>query len=266
MKRPDSLPDFSDPPLVEVVLGVQFAPVPRYASVHSKGVWELFKNEFPKIAEHSILEPQFETFGGANVQSGPRIQLSGAPIGSRLWFVSSDENNLLQFQPDRFIANWRKQPTSVPYPRYEWISDSLEKNLKKLEKHLLTEFSYEMDINQAEISYINIVPVDDFSSLSEWFNIWDGKKLNFEAFNCNFNEVVKDESGNPIARLKYDLQTAFSASGKDKVFRLSLTYKGKPAKNDIFSAMEFFAQGRQLIVKRFDDLITQNAQQHWGKN
>jgi uncharacterized protein (TIGR04255 family) len=73
MRRPDHLPDFTDPPLDEVVLGVQFTPVPGYASVHSMKVWDLFRAEFPKVEELPALEPQFETFGGVSAQVGPRI-------------------------------------------------------------------------------------------------------------------------------------------------------------------------------------------------
>ena len=73
MKRPEHLPDFTDPPLDEVVIGVQFAPVPGYNSVHSMGIWELFQPEFPKVVEQPMIETQFETFGGSNIDAGPRI-------------------------------------------------------------------------------------------------------------------------------------------------------------------------------------------------
>ena len=37
--RPEDLPDFRDPPLVEVVLGVQFATVAGFGSVHAGLLW-----------------------------------------------------------------------------------------------------------------------------------------------------------------------------------------------------------------------------------
>ncbi|MDP2738907.1 MAG: hypothetical protein Q8O82_09480 [Pseudorhodobacter sp.] len=83
MTRPEHLPDYSRPPLDDVILGVQFASVPAYTSVDSKGVWDLFRSDFPKIQEHPVLDPQFETFGGANLQVGPQIIVGAPPVGKQ---------------------------------------------------------------------------------------------------------------------------------------------------------------------------------------
>ncbi|EEE35440.1 conserved hypothetical protein [Rhodobacteraceae bacterium KLH11] len=265
MQLPDHLPDFTDPPLDEVVLGVQFAPVPSYTSVYAMEIWELFKESFPKVLEQPILEPQFETFGGLNVQTGPKIQFGSPPVGSRLWFLSNDENHLLQFQPDRFLTNWRRQPNPQPYPRYEGIAASFLENLKKLEAHFADRFAYKIDINQAEIGYINVIPVDDFSEASDWFRMWNGAHLNTEALNASFNEVITDQEGKPLARLRHDLQSVFSVDGKSRAFRLSLTYKGKPAGSDLVSAMEFISGGREASVEKFDEITTETAHRIWGK-
>lgn len=265
MLRPDHLPDFTDPPLDEVVLGVQFAPVPGYASVHSMKVWDLFKAEFPRVQELPVLEPQFETFGGSGAQAGPRIQVGTLPVGSRLWFLSEDENHLVQFQPDRFITNWRRNPNIQPYPRFEGLAKAFETNIRKLASHLDSEFNYQMTINQAEVAYINIIPVDSFSDVSAWFELWNGGTFEVEAVNTSFNEVIKGMDGKPFARLSHQVQSVFSANGKQRAFRLSLTFKGKPAGDDIKSAMAFLGTGRELIVTRFGEITTEEAQTKWGK-
>ena len=41
LRRPDNLPDFGTPPLVEVVLGVQFATPAGYREVFAREVWAL---------------------------------------------------------------------------------------------------------------------------------------------------------------------------------------------------------------------------------
>lgn len=264
MQRPDHLPDFTDPPLDEVVLGVQFAPVPGYTSVHSMSVWELFQPEFPGIQEHLILEPQFETFGGANFQASPMIQVGEPPVGSRLWFLSPDENHLVQFQPDRFVTNWRKQPNPQPYPRFEGLSEAFEQNISKLAQHFEAEFSYGIDINQAEVAYINIIPVSDFSDAGDWFKLWNGGDIKVESLNTSFNEVIMGSDGQPIARLYHKIQSVFAVDGKHKAFRLSLTVKGKPQGNSIEAAMDFLKLGRDAIVTRFGEMTTEEAQKHWG--
>lgn len=265
MQRPDHLPDFSSPPLDEVVLGVQFAPVPGYTSVHSLKVWELFQNEFPRIQEHPILEPQFETFGGANVQAGPMIHVGAPPVGSRLWFLSDDESHLIQFQPGRFNTNWRRQPNPQPYPRFEGLSEAFETNISKLAQHLASEFSYEMEINQAEVTYVNIIPVDEFSNAGDWFEVLNGGGIEIEGLSTSFNEVIRGDDGKPFARLNHRIQSVFTVDGKNKAFSLSLTFKGKPHGSDVNSAMDFLKFGRDAIVTRFGKITTEKAHQHWGR-
>ncbi|OSQ44941.1 TIGR04255 family protein [Marivita geojedonensis] len=265
MQRPDHLPDFTDPPLDEVVIGVQFAPIPGYASVHSMKVWDLFMEEFPTVQEFPVLEPQFETFGGVNAQAGPRIQVGALPVGSRLWFLSDDGNHLIQFQPDRFITNWRREPNTKPYPRFEGLSEAFASNIRKIAKHFESDFGYLVNINQAEVAYINIIPVDSFSDAGQWFELWNGVSFEVEALNTSFNEVVKGADGKPFARLNHQIQSVLTADGKQRAFRLSLTFKGKPAGSDIESAMAFFAAGRDAIVTRFAEITTSVAQRKWGK-
>lgn len=264
MQRPEHLPDFTDPPLAEVVLGVQFDRVPSYASVYAMEIWDPYKERFPKVLEQPILEPQFETFGGMNAQLGPTIHF-GTPVGSRIWFLSEDENHILQFQPDRFIANWRRQPNSQPYPRFESIATAFADNLRRLEEQFASRFAYKININQAEIGYINIIRVEDFSKAGDWFRMWNSNCLNIESLNTNFSEVIKDEADRPFARLRHDLQSVFSADGKSKAYRLSLTYNGEPAGSDLSSAMEFIKGGREAIVQRFGEITTKKAHEIWGR-
>lgn len=182
MTGPDHLPDFAKPPLNEVVLGVQFASVPGYTPVDAAKIWDLFKDEFPVVQEQPLLDSQYETFGGANVQSGPRISVGAAALGSRLWFLSENDSNLLQFQPNRFIANWRKHLENSPsYPRFEGIAKGFESNLAKLAAHFTAAFEYELDIDQAEVTYVNYIPVDRFSEIGEWLNLLNGCLFDIEA-------------------------------------------------------------------------------------
>ncbi len=263
MKRPEHLPAFTSPPLDEVVVGVQFAPVQSYTPVNSRDVWELFKSEFPKVQEQSLLPQQFETFGGANLQPSIHFQI-GAPLGSRLWFISEAENHLLQFQSDRFLMNWKKNPNPQPYPRFEGIADAFEKHLISLAKHLDSQLNYALHVNQAEITYINNIPIDDFANAGRWLSVWNDGILNIENLNTSFNEIVNDKTGKAYARLFHAIQSANTLDGKHKVLNLSLTFRGKPLANDIEAAMSFLRAGREAIVMRFKQMTTAFAHQHWG--
>ena len=265
MERPSHLLDFTDPPLNEVVLGVQFAPVSNYTSAHSRNVWDLFKEEFPVVQEQPLFPPKFETFGGGNPQPIVQFSVGPPPLGSRLWFLSQDKSHLLQFQPDRFLINWRKQRNSQEYPRFERIAKSFDSQLRKLEQHLRRDFSYELDINQAEVTYVNIVPVAEFSDASDWFNIWGVDHFPIEALNANFNEVINNDERKPFARLIYAIQSAVVSDGKQKAFRLSLTFRGKPDGQSAGAGMKFIELGRNRIVTRFGEITTKMAHEKWGR-
>ncbi len=108
LARPDPLPDFTNPPIVEVALSIQFAPPPGYHEVYAREVWAIFENAFPVIEEMPPIQPSFELFGGPEM---PGLQIILAfPAGQFVigTFLAQDKTELIQFQQDRFIHNWRK--------------------------------------------------------------------------------------------------------------------------------------------------------------
>lgn len=265
MQRPVHLPDFTDPPLVEVLLGVQFEPAPGITSVHMKDVWDLYRNQFPKIQEYSSLPPRFETFGGINLQPPVQIFPTIGGLGRRLWFLSADEDRLLQFQPDRFIANWRKHPSPTTYPRFESIAESYKSNLDALNSYFQKQFSYELRINQSELTYINYIPVEEFTDIGKWFSLWHNVVASIESLNAIFTEVIHDNTNKPFARLVHSIHTVYATGGTQKAFNLSLVFRGKPENSNISSAMDFLVQARESIVKRFAEITTTDAHRAWGR-
>lgn len=264
MQRPAHLPNFTNPPIDEVVIGVQFEPIPGFSSVHTKEVWDLFRGGFPTVQEQPLLQPQFETFGGSNLQPSFQFQISSGPVGSRLWFISEQENSLLQFQSDRFLANWKKNPTQEPYPRFEGISDAFRNQLNILSNHVLDFFRYKVAFNQAEVTYVNVIPVSSFSEIGSWLKLWNCDGMSIEAVNTMFSEVIFDEVKKPFARLFYEIQSVYTVDGQDIALKLSLTFRGKPFRDDIESVFDFLKRGREEIVMKFKSITTPSSHELWG--
>jgi hypothetical protein len=65
--RPDGLPDFTNPPLSEVVVSTQFATPPKYSEAYIREIWALFERDFPNVQEMPALPPTFEVFGGSEL-------------------------------------------------------------------------------------------------------------------------------------------------------------------------------------------------------
>lgn len=263
--RPGHLPDYDNPPLDEVVVGVQFSPIPGYTSVHAKDIWNLFEREgFPHVQEQPALEPSFETFGGSKPQV-PQIRFGPAPLRSRLWFISGDGDHLIQFQEDRLLLNWRRRPGGSDYPRFEGIADAFQRYLEILQDHCKQTYGVDLDVNQSEVSYINIVPVEAYSEAERWFRFWKLESIDIENLSLVFNEMVTDDHNKPYARLNHELNSVVTTDGNRRAFRLSLNYRGQPRGNTISDAMSFIRDGRESIVMRFSEFNTDRAAEVWGR-
>jgi uncharacterized protein (TIGR04255 family) len=266
MDRPAHLPIYDRPPLNEVVCGVQFNPPQDFTSIRFRDVWELFRAEFPRVDEQLPLQPQFETFGGPAAQTGLQFQLEAPPRKTRMWFISADESHLLQFQDDRLLLNWRRREDGTGYPQFEGIFPILERSLGSLSTWFRDELRHEMAINQAEMSYINLVPVVTPSQPQEWFTFLNASSINLETSNVVMSEVLKDESGKPNARFFHELVTVQLPESREKAYRLSLTVRGAPRDGTLTAGLDFIREARERIVGRFEELTTVNAKNVWGRN
>lgn len=251
-----------------MVVGVQFAPPAGYSSIFARDVWNLFQESYPKVEEHPAIEPRFETFGGPqpgiSLQSAIKFRFASEPMRSRLWFISPDESHLIQFQSDRLLLNWRRRPSGNNYPRFESIAESFASHLEKVQNFYASAFDKSFEINQAEVSYINIIHANGSADLDRLVSFL---KIHGSVESANFQstEIINDLDGKPWARFIIDLQSVVTLDGQSKAFSLSLTYRGKPSGNNIPDAMEFLKKGREMIVTRFTDLTTEYAHNAWGR-
>ena len=123
--RPTDLPDFSAPPLTEVVFGVQFNSLEKFTTAYVGRLWQLFESEYPVAEEHSPIMPVFETFGQAMpLMGGMAFSPSSLPGMPRSFLLNVGRTKVLLIQPDRFLHNWRKMADGDEYPRFERICRS----------------------------------------------------------------------------------------------------------------------------------------------
>ena len=99
------LPEYGNPPVDEVALGVLFVPLPDFKVPHFGVYWDHIRDRYPKCENQPALTPQIEsTAPFANVMAFMSMDLSML----RCWFIDNSGNQLIQVQPDRFIRNWRQ--------------------------------------------------------------------------------------------------------------------------------------------------------------
>ena len=266
MKRPRHLPDFQTPPLDEVVIGMQFHRPNGYMQINAADVRRLFVKQFPLVQEHPALPPQFEIFGRE-----PQFNfgiIDGA-MHDRFWFVSADDSELIQFQGDRLIHNWRKRENSKnEYPRFDNMIKKYQREIQKLDKYMRAFDVKGLSINQCELTYTNKIDLnsdrksEDFSNL---FSFLDFGALNFDDFRMNFRSVLSDKEGQPYGRLICDMTTAKRSNDDKGIIQLALTVRGAARDGSISAGIDFLTESRDLIVLTFDDMASQAAHQRWGR-
>ncbi|MCU6497952.1 TIGR04255 family protein [Rugamonas sp. A1-17] len=260
------LQDFDAPPLNEVVLGVQFSNPVGYSQIHAGDVRALFKEEYPLLQELTSLQPVFETFGnGASFPQG-QIAFFDGPMHDRFWFMRSDGAELVQFQQDRLLHNWRKvEDGTNSYPRFESLAPKFHAELEKVQEYMSGLHPQELAINQCELSYINHIPVSTTEplKLSDWISFISFKKNEPQSFSFGFREVIWDSQGQPQGRLICEVTEGIKPNGQ-RFISLTLTARGAPQIPSVDSAMNFLSVGHDLIVNRFVELTTDKAHQIWG--
>ncbi|MBR7633909.1 TIGR04255 family protein [Janthinobacterium lividum] len=265
--RPADLPDFGSPPLGEVVLGVQFSNPAGYSQIHAGKVWDLFQENYPHVEEYMPLPPVFETFGPQIPSPGNQLSFVDGALHDRYWFLNERRDEIIQFQQDRILHNWRKVGDRTnEYPRFEHMIARFTDELTKLENYFSTLTPQKLQISQCEISYINHIATSANGTLklSDWLSFVNFGTKHPQNFNLNFRETIVDANEKPRARLICEIGEILRSDGQ-RAISLSLTVRGAPESSTISSALKFLAEGRTSIVNRFTELTTPEAHKAWER-
>src|SRR2546422_10783360 len=113
------LPDYDNPPVNEVVCGIQFKMLEDLRIPHFGLFWERCNTEYPTCQEVAPLLPVIERLGDEDVEIQPPTEL---PL-PRVWFLNAEDTGIIQLQRDRFLHNWKKGKPTDAYPRYPVVID-----------------------------------------------------------------------------------------------------------------------------------------------
>ena len=108
----DPLPDFTNPPVIEVALSPLYERLPALSAGYIGTLWSEFRDEFPVTEDQPPLGFPIEP--STLVDSGPRFEMMTEPPTARTWFLNPAGTELIQVQHDRFAYNWRKREPSGP--------------------------------------------------------------------------------------------------------------------------------------------------------
>jgi len=267
---PNRLPDYTNPPVIEVVAGVGFAPIAGFKTVHVGLLWERFRRDFPQVEEHPpiVMPPELLTPVG---QLG-EIQFVDTPPLPRVWFLDAAGNGIVQVQRDALLHNWRKLKDDDKYPRFKVVIAEFRDHFSRL-----ADFAREQKLGavlplQYELNYVNhIFPGEH----------WDqGKTLNaifpdfqwrqdrsrflppaYEAAQWRTAFRLPDDAG----RLHITIQTGFKRPDNSPILILEMKARGMAKDQSFDSIWKWFDLAHEWIVKGFADLTDKTLQSRlWG--
>jgi len=267
MTRALDLPEYRNPPVTEVLLSLQFEELDGFAHLDVAQIYDLFKADFPDVQEHPPLVPFAEPFGARRPSF--RLELIEKIPLPRFWFMSSNKAELIQFQTDRLVHNWRKIGTEEEYPRYEPIKERFLAELGKFFAFVSAQGRPPVMPIQAEIAYINHMPMtanapDPTGSIFKTWNDHAGTVLGHQeevGFRARFPVL---EGGRLLGHLTAEVNRALDPAGQPSI-QLSLTARGKPLAASTEAIGDFLDIGRDRIVRGFTELTTEEMHRLWGR-
>ncbi len=261
----DLIVDFDSPPVAEVRLGVQLQGATLDASRAISAFFPTVQKHYPKIVPQPPVPPIEESFE-IPTQATIAFQLFGGPESQRWAFVSEDELETLQVQPDHFSYAWTKEETDARYPHYGPIRDSFEAAYMSY----LDVAEGGVEATWCEISYVNPImqpegdPRPDLSTLVRRVVPQELPGLP-QPFNSGLEERFQlARNGTPYARFFVQVQ---STVGRPRRlgYTIILTMRGRPESSDLDGVLAFFDEGRERIVTTFRDITTPERHADWGR-
>jgi uncharacterized protein (TIGR04255 family) len=255
--------DFELPPVAEVGLGIQIRGATLDAS-HALGqFFPIMQDRYPTVVPQPPVPPMAETFEIPS-QVTVAFQLLGGPEAQRWAFVSKDEHEMISVQPDRFAYNWSKDESEIEYPRYGSIRERFEEAYRAY----LALAEGDVAVTWCEINYANPVlqepgePRPDLSTLVRRVTEQEFRGLP-QPYNSSLEERFQlERDGEPYAR--FFVHVASTVGSNRRIgYTIQLVMRGKPPTPDIDGALQFFDEGRELIVTTFREMTTPARHAQW---
>lgn len=276
MKMGGNLPEFEDPPVVEVALAVQFETLTSLRTPQLGLLWQRFRDRFPKIEEHAPLESIKERFDVKRT-SKPLMRfemMEKLPV-PRCWFLNDAGTELIQVQQDRFARNWRKITGVENYPRFEkHIRPSFKQDLLDFQQFIHDEKIGQLQPNQCEVTYVNHIEVGDrgdehgdIGRIVTLFNTKYTEKFlpDLEQGRISGAYIIPNNEGKPLGRLHFSVMCAYRHDTDIPILVVNLVARGSPDGKGVGGIMAFLDTGREWIVRGFAAITTPEMHKIWRR-
>jgi uncharacterized protein (TIGR04255 family) len=258
------------PPVVEVVVGVQFNSLPKLSAGHLGAFWRELAGEWPNVEDAPALPQQFEHFGDENALpffAGLRLQLMPKPE-LRLQARNGANDRMVQIQNGRLHYNWLRQE-EAEYPSYGKVKLGFDKIVTRFAEFLEQEGLGKFEPNQWELTYVDHIPKGTlWESPEDWpriFRAWNvapfrAPGIAVESLEAEWHYEIEPNVG----RLHLKIARGRTAKRED-VLIINTTARGPVRAGDATATLDRgLARGHEAVRTAFETLTSDSAQQYWG--
>lgn len=252
------IPQMANPPIVELIIGLQFSPLTKLNSGHFGIFWKQLGENWPYARDAVPLEDQFEVFETPSQQSstGLRLRLEGPPVVGRFLIQNKNKDRSIQLQPSRFILNWRKREGA--YPSYQNLLLEFDNLWERFTAFVNSEKLGPLLPNQWELTYVNAFPQGEaWQTPRDWHRILPA--LFPPHFDCDDNLLKLEER---VAYWTYEIPPQrgrlYIAANRGRVIEnqkdvllLKMTARGPVSKPNDPNPKKNFELGHEIILKTF---------------
>lgn len=267
------LPEFENPPVVEVAVMVQF-DAPTLGMPQVMRWWSKVQAQFPGFDQAPPIPPATESFETSKVPKPVvQFQLLDAPPVPRMFLKKASDTELIQIQQDRFGYSWRKLKSQDDYPRYVVIRRSFLQQLASFDKFLASEHLDTMKVTLCEVTYVNhIVGSDVWHGHSELHKVIPSVT---PKLTDNFLPLPEDmqfagryvisTSETPLGRLYVSAEPRFLTADMTPIFLMRLTARGAPQGSGREGILKMLDLGHEWIVRGFTTLTSPEMHRAWRR-
>jgi uncharacterized protein (TIGR04255 family) len=260
-------PVFDNPPVIETVLGVQFAPVRGLTSAHVGWFWKQYLDgKWEKIAEVVPLPDEFEGF--EPIPAPVRFKIEPIRFPARLQISWANDGRMIQIQPTRFHYNWNR--VGGEYPRYRRVRGEFDRYFETFRRFVAEAKLGEVVPNQWELTYIDSIPQGSlWTTPAGWHEVLPGLfpsqsppgAVQAESFGGEWHYEIPPQLG----RLHVSVQLARVGDDPTPVLLVQSTARGPIGQGGVATLEDGLELGHRVAVDTFIDITSDKAHGVWGR-
>jgi len=261
------LPDFTHPPLVEVAFAVQYSELSDLSQAHLGRFWDLIRPDFPRVKDKPRLDPMPDPLQAKPTRRPFEIRIGRASPVHRTWFMSADDQRLVQLQPDRFAMNWRgHHDQETTYPRFDNLIQEFDELWGQFQQFCVDSELPTPEVSIIELLYVNRIQasaLDDVVSSVGDISLAATEAASEVQGSLRLISPIKGDK-ETIGALSVAIEPVRGPDGSSQ-YKMDLAARIRPGSSSWDDLRANFELGRHVIVLSFDELTPEYLHKQWGR-